>query len=48
MRAKARLLGHPIHPMLVVFPLGLFSAAAFFDMIHVSMQSGHAAEVSYI
>jgi hypothetical protein len=27
MRAKATLLGHPIHPMLIVFPLGLLSDA---------------------
>ena len=47
MRAKARLLGHPIHPMLIVFPLGLFSAAAIFDIIHVSTQNGHVADVSY-
>ena len=25
MRAKARLLGHPIHPMLIGFPLGLLT-----------------------
>jgi len=29
MRAKARLLGHPIHPMLIVFPLGLLTVALF-------------------
>ena len=32
MRAKARLLGHPIHPMLIVFPLGLLPVAAIFDI----------------
>jgi uncharacterized membrane protein len=47
MRAKARLLGHPIHPMLIVFPLGLLSVAVIFDVIHVSTQSGHVADVSY-
>lgn len=26
MRSSARLLGHPIHPMLIVFPLGLLGA----------------------
>ncbi len=47
MRAKATLLGHPVHPMLIVFPLGLFSVAAIFDIIHVSTQNGHWADVSY-
>jgi len=32
MKAKARLLGHPIQPMLIVFPLGLLTAAAIFDI----------------
>ena len=34
MKAKARLLGHPIHPMLIVFPLGLLTVAAIFDIIY--------------
>jgi uncharacterized membrane protein len=47
MRAKARLLGHPIHPMLIVFPLGLLTAAAIFDIIYVSTHNGHWADLSY-
>ena len=47
MRAKARLLGHPIHPMLIVFPLGLLTAAAIFDIIYISTHSGHLADLSY-
>ena len=31
MESKAKVLGHPIHPMLVVLPLGLFIAAVVFD-----------------
>ena len=31
MESKAKLLGHPIHPMLVVVPLGAFIAAVLFD-----------------
>lgn len=30
----AKLAGHSIHPMLVVFPLGLFVTALIFDIIH--------------
>jgi len=33
MRTRARALGHPIHPMLVVFPLGLFTTAVIFDLV---------------
>jgi uncharacterized membrane protein len=46
MRAKARLLGHPIHPMLIVFPLGLLTVAAIFDIIYVSSHNGHWADLS--
>ena len=35
MEVRAKLLGHPIHQMLVVFPLGLFSTAVIFDVIHL-------------
>jgi uncharacterized membrane protein len=47
MRAKARLLGHPIHPMVIVFPLGLLTVAAIFDIIHVFTYNGHLADLSY-
>ncbi|HJY53670.1 MAG TPA: DUF2231 domain-containing protein [Candidatus Udaeobacter sp.] len=47
MRAKATFLGHPVHPMLIVFPLGLLSGAAIFDILYVSTQNGHWADVSY-
>ena len=33
MRARANLSSHPIHPMLVVFPLGLFVGSWVFDLI---------------
>src|ERR1041384_6352411 len=33
MQSKARFLGHPIHQMLVVFPLGLLATAVIFDLI---------------
>jgi uncharacterized membrane protein len=32
MKAKARLFGHPIHQMLIVFPLGLLATSLFFDI----------------
>jgi uncharacterized membrane protein len=33
MQARAQILGHPIHQMLVVVPVGLFITAAVFDVI---------------
>jgi uncharacterized membrane protein len=33
MESKAKLLGHPIHSMLIVLPLGLFIAAVVFDAL---------------
>jgi uncharacterized membrane protein len=35
MESRAKLFGHPIHQMLVVFPLGLLSAAAVFDVLYL-------------
>jgi uncharacterized membrane protein len=32
MQAKARILGHPIHQILIVFPLGLLATSFFFDL----------------
>ena len=36
MESKAKLLGHPIHPMLIVFPLGLLATAVAFDVVGLS------------
>jgi uncharacterized membrane protein len=42
-----KLLGHPIHPMLVVFPLGLFATAAVFDILYLSTGNLAFSTVSY-
>ena len=34
MESHARALGHPIHPMLIVFPLGLFVMSLIFDILY--------------
>jgi uncharacterized membrane protein len=36
MESKTKLFGHPVHPMLVVFPLGLLATAVIFDIIYMS------------
>lgn len=35
MDSRAKLLGHPIHQMLIVFPLGLLGGSVIFDIIHM-------------
>jgi uncharacterized membrane protein len=47
MESKAKLLGHPIHQMLIVFPLGLLATAAIFDVITLSTQDGRWSGMSF-
>ena len=45
MEAKARLFGHPVHQMLIVFPLGLLATAFFFDVAFLIV---HLAELAIV
>ena len=36
MESRAKLLGHAIHQMLIVFPLGLLGMAVIFDVLSLS------------
>jgi uncharacterized membrane protein len=47
MKAKARLFGHPIHQMLIVFPLGLLATSLFFDIAHLSSGNPLWATIAY-
>jgi uncharacterized membrane protein len=47
MESRAKLLGHPIHPMLIVFPLGLFISAVVFDFVRLWTGSEVFAAVSF-
>src|SRR5919106_6298561 len=47
MESKAKLLGHPIHPMLIVLPLGLFIAAVIFDALYLWRGSTAFATAAY-
>jgi uncharacterized membrane protein len=40
MESKAKIAGHPVHPILIVFPLGLLATAAIFDVITLSTTDG--------
>ena len=36
MESRAKLLGHPVHQMLIVFPLGLLGTGVVFDLVFLS------------
>jgi uncharacterized membrane protein len=47
MESRVKLLGHPIHPMLIVFPLGLLSTAVVFDILYVITANEGLATFSF-
>ena len=47
MQARAKLLGHPIHQMLIVFPLGLLATSFIFDIVHLITGNGRFADISF-
>ena len=47
MESRIKLAGHPVHPMLIVFPLGLFSTAVVFDIIYLVTSAVRWTEVAY-
>ena len=47
MESRAKLLGHPIHQMMIVFPLGLLAMAVIFDVLAISLAQGYWSEIAY-
>jgi uncharacterized membrane protein len=47
MESKVKSMGHPIHPMMVNFPLGLLTTAAVFDIVHLATNNGYWSEISF-
>jgi uncharacterized membrane protein len=47
MESRAKLLGHPIHQMLIVFPLGLLAMAVIFDAIGMFLNNGYWSELAF-
>jgi uncharacterized membrane protein len=48
MESRAKLMGHPAHPMLIVFPLGLLTTAVIFDIIYLATdRSGFPVAAAY-
>lgn len=47
MEARAKLLGHPIHQMLIPIPLGLFTVAILVDLVSLFADVGVLMQVSF-
>ena len=47
MESKAKFLGHPLHPILIVFPLGLLAASLGFDVGYLTTGNPEFAIVSF-
>jgi uncharacterized membrane protein len=47
MESRTKLFGHPVHPMLVVFPLGLLGMAVVFDIIRLATGNGYWSEIAF-
>jgi uncharacterized membrane protein len=47
MEAKAKLFGHSIHQMLIVFPLGLLGMSVVFDIVFMNLHEQIYAAVAY-
>ena len=47
MESRVKLLGHPVHPMLIVYPLGLLSMAVIFDVLYLVLGNRLLPTASY-
>jgi uncharacterized membrane protein len=47
MEARAKFLGHPVHQMLVVFPLGLLATAVLFDVVWLISEGATWPAIAY-
>jgi uncharacterized membrane protein len=47
MESRVKFAGHPVHPMLIVFPLGLLGTAVVFDIIYLIGNNPQWAVAAY-
>ena len=47
MESRAKFLGHAVHPILIVFPLGLLATGVVFDVIYLIWGNPEMASVAY-
>ena len=44
--SKVKIMGHPIHPILIPFPLGLLTTSVVFDVVYLLTGNGKWSEIS--
>ena len=47
MESKVKIAGHAVHPILIVFPLGLLATAVAFDVIGMISDATHWTQMAY-
>lgn len=47
MESKAKIFGHAIHPILIVFPLGLLATAVIFDVLYLATANSTWSVVAF-
>ncbi len=47
MESRTKIFGHPIHPMLIVFPLGLLVISVIFDILHFATRNTVFSTAAY-
>ncbi|MCI0365600.1 MAG: DUF2231 domain-containing protein, partial [Phycisphaerales bacterium] len=47
MESRSKILGHPLHPILIVFPLGLLTTSVIFDMVAFWTASRYYSGIAY-
>ena len=47
MESKVKLLGHPLHPMLVMYPLALLTVAVLFDVLYLATGTADFARFAF-
>lgn len=47
MESRVKVLGHPVHPMLIVFPFGLLATAVVFDILYLIFNNNSFPVVAY-
>jgi uncharacterized membrane protein len=47
MESRVKVFGHPVHPILIVFPLGLLATAVIFDIAYFVTGSARLSDVAY-
>jgi len=47
MESRAKVFGHPLHPILIVFPLGLLATSVIFDMAYLATGKVRLSDVAF-